>query len=177
MAPGRVQPLNKPRIVKKRTKKFKRHQSDRKITVKVGYQLLVLHVSIVAHRDSIRLSFCSVTLPWLHRASPLQPTVLLCPSAGIMEEAKGYRLQGPQEVQGLWHHHAQHWVWQQQEDEALDAHRCAQRRLGWLCRLGLGPCQAEGVCMRCALDYAFLRRCICLLSTWCGAQKAGHALI
>lgn len=51
MAPGRVQPLNKPRIVKKRTKKFKRHQSDRKITVKVGYQLLVLHFSTMAHRD------------------------------------------------------------------------------------------------------------------------------
>ena len=50
MAPGRVQPLNKPRIVKKRTKKFKRHQSDRKITVKVGFQLLVLHVSTMAHR-------------------------------------------------------------------------------------------------------------------------------
>ena len=28
-------PLAKPRIVKKRTKRFKRHQSDRKITVKV----------------------------------------------------------------------------------------------------------------------------------------------
>ena len=71
-----------------------------------------------------------------------------------MEEAKGYRLQGPQEVQGVWHHHAQHWVWQQQEDQALDAHRCARRQLGWLCRLGLGPCQAGGMCVWLALCYA-----------------------
>ena len=84
-----------------------------------------------------------MTLPVLHSAFPLQPTVLLCFPAGVMEEAKGYRLQGPQEVQGLWHHHAQHWVWQQQEDQALDAHRCARRQLGWLCRLGWGPASQE----------------------------------
>lgn len=30
-----VQPLVKPKIVKKHTKKFKRHQHDRKIAVKV----------------------------------------------------------------------------------------------------------------------------------------------
>lgn len=31
-----VQPLVKPKIIKKHTKKFKRHQHDRKIAVKVG---------------------------------------------------------------------------------------------------------------------------------------------
>lgn len=34
-----VKPLVKPNIVKKRTKPFKRHQCDRKITVKVTYSL------------------------------------------------------------------------------------------------------------------------------------------
>lgn len=37
-----VQPLVKTKIVKKHTKKFKRHQYDRKIAVKVASRLLSL---------------------------------------------------------------------------------------------------------------------------------------
>jgi hypothetical protein len=36
--------------------------------------------------------------------------------AGELEEAEGYRLSGPQKVQGVRSHPAQHWIWIQQED-------------------------------------------------------------
>ena len=47
-----------------------------------------------------------------------------CPPA-LMEEAQGYRLAGAAEVQGLRRDHAQHRLWQQQEDATPAPQRCA----------------------------------------------------
>ena len=64
-----VQPLTKPKIVKKRTKPFKRHQCDRRITVKVWTNINNLQIV----RFLVNVS-CK----------------LLLPHSGVMEAPKGY---------------------------------------------------------------------------------------
>lgn len=48
-----VQPLNKPKIVKKHTKKFKRHQHDRKIAVKVSLEIKLTVVVFFTRKQAL----------------------------------------------------------------------------------------------------------------------------